>query len=304
MGWIQNNSFIKITLSFCLLVSALQCGAAHALDNNKIQIYVRDDVYNDYKRFLNGRSVSEISDFSGQYTRRDVVDMILTQQALRLGGFEKEFEYQTGNFNFTNTKLLQQGKLLLSMDSYWLEDAKALEEFVYVSEPLIKRGQYFAGIFHAQDNEKVKLLNEFSQLVNYTSVSTPRWRTDWETLHNLPLKKLYVEHEWISQARMVNMKWADFMLMPLMPSLNNEFNLEGIKLVAHPKLVVLLDGSRHLVVSKKHPYGAMAFKALATGLAMLNERGVILKAYQQAGFIPDLNKYKVLNQLPETNTKK
>ena len=224
--------------------------------------------------------------------------MILAQQALVLGGFTKQFEYQTGNVNFRNTKLLERGKLLLSMDSYWLEDAKAMSNSVYVSKALIKRGEYYAGVFFAPDNKKMQRLQSYQQLKDYTSVSTPRWRTDWETLHNLPLQKLFVEHEWISQARMVSMMWADFMLMPLMPSLKNEFNLEGIKLVAHPSLVVLLDGSRHLVVSKSHPYGKEAFQALQVGLEILRERGMIIKAYTQAGFIPDLSKYEVLNQLP------
>ena len=282
-------------------MGTLLCNVSHAHDNSKIQIYVRDDVYADYIRFLIGRRVNDVKDFSGQYIRRDVVDMILTQQALKLGGFSEVFEYQTGNVNFRNTKLLEQGKLLLSMDSYWLEDAKALEQFVYISKPLIKKGQYYAGIYYSQKNEKVLRLSNFYQLNDYTSVSTPRWRTDWETLDSLPLKKLYVEHEWISQARMVNIGWADFMLMPLMPSLNNEFILENIKLVAHPNLVVLLNGSRHLVVSKKHRLGKAAFTALQKGLEILNSKGAILKAYQQAGFIPDLTHNKVLNSESENN---
>jgi hypothetical protein len=289
---------MKVLLIAITFMAACFTHAAIAFDVNKIQIYVRDDVYEDYKRFLNGRNLEEISDFSGQYIRRDVVDMILAQQALVLGGFRKEFEYQTGNVNFRNTKLLEQGKLLLSMDSYWLEDAKSMSDAVYISEPLIKRGEYYAGVFYSPNNKKMQQLNSYAQLSEYTSVSTPRWRTDWETLHSMPLQKLFVEHEWISQARMVSMTWADFMLMPLMPSLKNEFNLEGIKLVAHPKLVVLLDGSRHLVVSKNHPHGVEAFKALQVGLKILNERGMIIKAYTQAGFIPDLSKYEVLNELP------
>jgi len=298
MGWTQNNKYLRSLYLVLPMLAVLFSHTVNALGINKIQIYVRDDVYIDYKRFLNGRNVSEITDFSGEYIRRDVVDMILAQQALALGGFTKEFEYQTGNVNFRNTKLLEQGKLLLSMDSYWLEDAKAMSDSVYVSKALIKRGEYYAGVFYSPNNKKMQQLQSYKQLINYTSVSTPRWRTDWETLHNLPLNKLFVEHEWVSQARMVSMMWADFMLMPLMPSLKNEFNLEGIKLVAHPSLVMLLDGSRHLVVSKAHPYGKEAFKALQKGLKVLRERGMIIKAYTQAGFIPDLSKYEVLNELP------
>jgi hypothetical protein len=73
---------MKVLLLVISLIAALLSNAAQALDASKIQIYVWDDVYDDYTRFLNGRHVEEISDFSGQYIRRDVVDMILAQQAL------------------------------------------------------------------------------------------------------------------------------------------------------------------------------------------------------------------------------
>lgn len=261
-----------------------------------IQIYVRDDVYKDYLNFLSGRSPLEIDNFKGSYIRRDVVDMILAQQALLLGGFDKPFEYQTGNVNFRNTKLLERGKLLLSMDSYWLADAQHYDSFVYISRPLIEKGDYYAGIFYSPDNKKMQALNRFEDFKGLSSVSTPRWRTDWKTLSGLPLKQLFTEHEWISQARMVDMKWADFMLMPLMPSLKNEYTLADIRLVAHPKLVVLLNGSRHLVVSKRHPDGKEAFAALQKGMLKLKEKGAIRRAYKEAGFIPDFAKYTVINK--------
>ncbi|WP_241651884.1 hypothetical protein [Pseudoalteromonas phenolica] len=154
MGWTQSNKYLRSLYFVLPLLAVLFCHAVNAVGTDKIQIYVRDDVYIDYKRFLNGRNVSEITDFSGNYIRRDVVDMILAQQALVLGGFTKQFEYQTGNVNFRNTKLLERGKLLLSMDSYWLEDAKAMSNSVYVSKALIKRGEYYAGVFFAPDNKK------------------------------------------------------------------------------------------------------------------------------------------------------
>ncbi|MBD1580900.1 hypothetical protein HC733_01220 [Pseudoalteromonas sp. S16_S37] len=257
-------------------------------------MFIRDDVYADYLRFLNGRTVAQIDSFSGDYIRRDVVDMILLQKALILGGFEKSFEYQAGNVNFRNTKLLEQGKLLLSFDSYWLADAQPLQQYLFISEPVIRQGEYYAGLYYSPDNTKVTALAGFEALKALSAVSTPRWRTDWDTLQKLPLKSHVIEHEWIAQARMVSMQWVDFMLMPLMPEKNNEYKLEGIHLVAHPKWVVLLDGSRHFVVSKRHPDGERAFAALQIGLAKLRAKGLIKRAYEQAGFVPDWSKMQVL----------
>ncbi|NOU51733.1 hypothetical protein HG263_14445 [Pseudoalteromonas sp. JBTF-M23] len=257
-------------------------------------MFIRDDVYADYLRFLNGRTVMEVDSFSSDYIRRDVVDMILVQKALILGGFNKSFEYQVGNVNFRNTKLLEQGKLLLSFDSYWLADAQPLQHALFISDPVIRQGEYYAGLYHSPDNTKVTALSGFDALKELSAVSTPRWRTDWDTLQKLPLKSHVIEHEWIAQARMVSMQWVDFMLMPLMPDKKNEYILEGIHLIAHPKWVVLLDGSRHFVVSKRHPDGERAFAALQIGLAKLRALGQIKRAYEQAGFAPDWSKMQVL----------
>lgn len=262
-------------------------------------IFIRDDVYHDYTRFLAGRQPQDITDFSGQFIRRDVVDMIIAQQALHLGGFDKTFNYQVGKINFRNTKLLEQGKLLISFDTYWYEDAKSLASKIHISDAVIRKGEYFAGIFASPNNEKVFKLQRRSDFTQLTGVSTPRWRTDWKTLSQLPLKDLVAEDEWLSQVRMVSMQWVDFMLMPLMPQLNNQYVLEDILLTAVPNVVILLDDSRHFVISKHHPDGTRAFKALQKGLTLLREQGAIEKAYRQAGFIPDLSEQLIINLPPK-----
>ncbi|CCQ09934.1 hypothetical protein PALB_7820 [Pseudoalteromonas luteoviolacea B = ATCC 29581] len=267
-------------------------------EHQHVEMFIRDDVYEDYLRFLRGRSPLDVVDFHGEYIRRDVVDMIIVQQALMLGGFDKPFEYRSGKVNFRNTRLLEQGKLLLSFDSYWLDDAKALEDKLFISQAVIRQGEYFAGIYSNPDNEKVAQLKSYNDFLNLTAVSTPRWRTDWQTLSSLPLKELFVEHEWLAQAQMVHRGWADFMMMPLMPSLNNAYQLEEIKLVAHPSLILELNGSRHFVISRNHPDGERAFKAIEKGLTLLREQNRIKRAYEEAGLIPDFTKYTIINANP------
>ncbi|MEO2280574.1 hypothetical protein [Pseudoalteromonas pernae] len=266
----------------------------HAVES-KIDIYIRDDVLTDYVAFLDGRSPLSISEFSTKRIRRDVVDMILAQQALKLGGFEPQFEYHSGKINFRNTRMLEQGQLLISFDSYWLQDAQAIEEHVYISDPVIRVGEYYAGVYSHPDNLGVQQSKHIDDFAALSAVSTPRWRSDWQTLEQLPLKKLVREDEWLAQARMVSMQWVDFMLMPMMPQYNNYYQLENIALKANANLVVLIEDSRHFVISKKHPHGQQAFAALQKGLAILREQGRISKAYKEAGFIPDLTKVTVIN---------
>lgn len=262
----------------------------------EVTIFIRDDVYEDYQEFLDGRDVLSIKNFSGKTIRRDVVDMILAQQALKLGGFPYNFNYFSGKVNFRNTKMLQQGKLLISFDSYWYSDAIALEEHVYISKPVIRKGEYTAGIYTSVDNKPVLAVKTLKQLQAFSAVSTPKWRSDWRTLKKLHLKKLVREDEWLSMARMVNLGWVDFMLMPFHSTADKSYSLDKIHLIPVPGVAIMLDDSRHYVISKKHPLGEKAFRAIRLGLIKLREEHKISKAYRQAGFFIDPNEYKILNQ--------
>lgn len=277
---------------FLLLSSTVS--AQNSSEN--ILIYIRDDVYEDYQNFLNGREPTEITNFSGKTIRRDVVDMIIAQQALKLGGFHYKFNYAPGKLNFRNTKMLSAGKLLISFDSYWLTDATALGNDVYVSKPVIRYGEYVAGIYTNPKNKAVLDIQELSDLEQFTSVSTKKWRTDWATLEELPLKELIEEDEWLSMARMVNLGWVDFMLMAFHSTADRSFTMDKVHLVPAPNVGILLKGSRHFVISTKHPLGQEAYIAIEKGLTILREQKRIAKAYSQAGFFIDKNKIKVINQ--------
>jgi hypothetical protein len=287
---------MKLFGCICGLVLSLACTADPALPKpEEIPVYIRDDVYEDYLKFLNGRPVLSIVDFRGTTMRRDVADMVLLQQALALGGFTRNFYYQPGKFNFRNTKMLESGDSLLSFDTYWLTDAKAMSGKVYISEPVVRRGEYLAGIYTSPENLPVLRTRTLAELRKFSGVSTPKWRTDWETMSALALKELIREDEWLSQARMVHMRWVDFMLMPFFHDEHGIYQLEQLRLKVVPGVAILLNDSRHFVVSKSHPYGRLANEALNKGLRILRENGRIEQMYKQAGFMLPKNSVQILN---------
>ena len=281
--------YLRVVCSFIFLFST-------NISAKEIAIYIRDDVFIDYQEFVNNRDLLSIKNFSGKTIRRDVVDMILAQQALILGGFNHTFRYIPGKVNFRNTRMLQDGKLLISFDSYWLTDAKRLQDKIYISAPVIRNGEYVAGIYTSPENKKVLNLKTLQDLKSFTAVSTPKWKTDWATLNALPLKELIREDEWLSMARMVNIGWIDFMLIPFHSTEDMSFKMDKIHLIPVPKVAVLLKDSRHFVISKKHPAGYAAYLAIEQGLKRLRNEGTIKQAYTQSGFFVDTTKFKVINQ--------
>ncbi|MBU2891970.1 hypothetical protein KO495_01375 [Colwellia sp. D2M02] len=269
-------------------------GSALAKGDN-ILIYIRDDVYIDYQKFVVDKNVMSIESFASKHIRRDVVDMIIAQQALILGGFSHQFHYATGKVNFRNTKMLQNGELLISFDTYWLADAKAIEDKVYISDAVIRNGEYIAGMYTSINNHKALAVKSINDLKDLTAVSTPLWRTDWQTIQSLPLKKVTREDSWLSMARMVNLQWIDFLLMPFNSTPDQSFTIDKIHLVPVKNIGVLLKDSRNFVISKKHPKGEEAFIAINKGLKILRQRGAIRKAYIDAGFIIENDNLTIIN---------
>ncbi|WP_100915108.1 hypothetical protein [Pseudoalteromonas spongiae] len=282
-------------MRWVVIFFVLNIFSSSSLQANVIDIYIRDDVYKDYTTFVNNRDITSIKNFSGKAIRRDVVDMIIAQQALKLGGFNFQFNYIPGKVNFRNTRMLETGKLLISFDSYWLADAHANANFLYITKPLIRRGEYIAGVYTKAGRENALGLAQMSDFKRLSAVSTPKWRTDWKTLSDLPLKELVIEHEWISMARMVNTGWVDFMLMPFNATADQSFKLDKINLVPVPNVAIELKDSRHFVISRNHPLGSQAYLALEKGLNILRKKGAIEKAYTQAGFFVDKQNLNIIN---------
>jgi hypothetical protein len=191
--------------------------------------------------------------------------------------------------------MLGSGRLLISFDTYWLSDAKALNDSVYISSPVIRKGEYIAGIYTSPKNKTVLAIKELNDLKNFSAVSTPHWRTDWQTLQALPLKDLIQEDEWLSQARMVSLGWIDFLLMSFNSTPDQSFNMEKIHLVPVPNIGIELKDSRHFVISANHPLGKAALLAINIGLDKLRNENKIKQAFTEAGFFIDRKKIKVLN---------
>ena len=297
--YFHQHSPLKSTIYFTLLPLILVLFSVTNqfafAKSDSILIYIRDDVYIDYQDFVGDRNIMNIDCFSGKRIRRDVVDMIIAQQALILGGFKHKFNYATGKVNFRNTKLLQTGELLLSFDSYWLSDAKALQDKIYISEAVIRNGEYIAGVYTSLKNHKTLAVKTLEDLKHLTAVSTPLWKTDWKTIQSLGLKSVIREDSWLSMARMVNLQWIDFLLMPFNSTPDRSFSMDRIELTPVKNIAVLLKDSRHFVISKQHAKGKQAFIAINKGLNILRARGAIKKAYVEAGFIIEDNALTIIN---------
>jgi len=267
-------------ICFLLILLFTTYSATSTAASDKIILTVQPDVYADYLCLLNERSPLEITDFKGECSRRDVVDIILLQQALHLGGFDLSVKFRTGQFELRNRKLLEEGFLLVSVDTFWLTEAQSVQEHLYISEPMLRNGEYIAGLYTSPNNKKALASRTLQQVQKLSGVSSKNWSGDWRAMQQLGLKKLVNEPIWVAQVKLVDRQFVDFMLAPF----NVDFARNGVILELIPQIAVKLAGSRHFVISKYHLLGEAAFKALNIGIATMRQRGLIHKAYADAGF--------------------
>ncbi|WP_082768828.1 hypothetical protein [Paraglaciecola hydrolytica] len=275
---------------FILLFSSFSLCSQAATD--KIILTVQTDVYEDYLCLLNERDPLDISDFTGACSRRDVVDIILLQQALKRGGLELPVSFRTGHYELRNRQLLEEGFLLVSVDTFWLTEAQKVQEHLYISEPILRKGEYVAGFYTSPHNKKALAARSLIDIQQLSGVSSQNWTADWQAMQQLGLKQLIDESIWVSQVKLVDRQFVDFMLAPF----NVGFAKNNLELVIIPNIAVKLDDSRHYVISKNHPLADSAFKAINTGIAKMRQSGQIHKAYSDAGFFYAIeHKWKIIN---------
>jgi hypothetical protein len=255
----------------------------------QLTIVINEDVYRDYLCLLNNQDVLSVQEYSGECSRREVVEIILVQQMLALGGFEYQFILDPEYYNMRERKLLEKGILLISVDSVWQSEAMSMSEHVYISPPLIRKEEYQVGFYAAVDNETALASSSIEELKRLSIVSNRNWTVDWKYLNKAGFKKIEHEEEWMSQAALVNKHLVDLMLIPFSNKDDFSYKIKNIELKPIPNFKFSLYESRHVVISKKHPLGKEIYQALTKGMKIMRAKGTITKAFVHSG----LFNYKV-----------
>ncbi len=248
------------------------------------KVIVQEDVYKDYKKFLDGQNPIEISQYGGQYSRRDVVELVIMKQALKLGGFDGEIEFFFSPTDKKNLATVRDGVAIARGTSFWKEELEKEKDKFYTSYPLIKKGDFVAGFYYSKNNEKIENNLTLDQLKKLSIVSSKDWIVDWDTLISLGFYNLYHVENWESMVNMIKFGRIDLLLAPFQNTDNLSLEIDGEIFLPIENIKIELLGVRTFVVSKVHPRGKEFLEALNRGLMEMDRRGLLDKIYTQSGF--------------------
>lgn len=270
---------LRIALTFLLL------GSSYAAANSPVIVYSNSGVMEIYDDFIGDRDKATIDDYTldSLHSSRSVTETLLLEQALIHGGFDQKVKLISERIDYDNKLfLLLSGKALIYAEAFLLDDFLPHQENLYITEPLIRRGEYFVGFYTSPENKKA-LAATPETLSQLTATSNNTWVQDWRALNSIGLKKVFHVASWIYMIKMVKNQQADIILSHFQPDERMRLMWEGHNLIPIPNMKLSLPGSRHFIVSKKHPQGEKLYIALNKGIKVLRNQGKIQKAYMQAG---------------------
>ena len=273
------------------LVTPLWAGAGQT-----IVAAVDEDIIQDYQLFVGTRDPLKITHFAGPGARRDVVELVLLQQALHLGGYQGSVTLRPENSYLRTLKLVNDGQVAISGAPKWLEDMQPYEDQIYISSAIVHEGDFIVGIYTRPDNRKALDATSLDKVRQLTAASNSHWKADVSTLKSLGIGRIYYSTYWVQIVRMVVAGRADITLAPFQSTPGMKIKVNNLALVPIPGIKVSLPGSRHWPVSKQHPQGEAIFNALQKGIAILEANHIIRQAYEECGFFhPGVQDWQLLN---------
>lgn len=265
--------------------------ATHA----RLQVAVPADVYHDYQCWLRQRQVQHITDYRGDCSRRDVIEVALLQQALALGGDDHALEWVMVDSYQRTLVEMDQGRMDMAATSLWQQDI-AQSDNLWASAPLLPAGSNLAQLYGRADTANATTLTDIKQLAAFRLVSSSQWQADWRLLNSLPHGALLDATRWQTMVRWVVTGRADLLLAPPLTTETAVLRVKDSELHPIPGGRLCLPGSRHFALSRHHPEANAIQRALDQGISRLRQQGRLRRAYEQAGALQPLT--DTLNRCP------
>ena len=247
-----------------------------------LRIGINEDLLAKYTMFVGDRDVLQITDFSGEGTRRSVVEVVLLVQALHLGGMDSPIEWRVLPNYSRIQRALQEGDIAIAASSMWNYDLVNMLKYTIASDALVADGEYQAGLYKLANNPLTIITPE--ELNNLTVISVASWTPDWTTLTSMPFKAVFDANNWDAMIRMIQAQRGDVILSSFKGSADMSFSEGDVTLIPVDGVKVSLMGSRHFVIAKQHPNSADILLAVNKGLSQLRNDGIVRKAFTESGF--------------------
>jgi len=263
-----------------------------------IKVTGKDTLKNKYLTFKarQNEPVEQITQRTGKHISQDIVNLLIIEQALHYGGMDIDYEFVSAPNVKRAMWLVKKGIALIASNSPF---SVTIDESVFKSSPILARHDFVKGIYGLASNKALMKVSSLKELQGFSAVTNANWQVDIETLQALKPKSLSITPLFNSVLQQIKHRDIDFTLLKTGTEVDKLARKYGVKLARVPGVGIELIGTRHFIVSKKHPDGEKVYRALEKGLAVLHAKGLILQYYRATGNITPKKEsnIKILNTI-------
>ena len=213
---------------------------------------------------------------------RSMVEFYILCKALRFGGISPSFTIKRYANSARSAVHAIDGSFMMRSFAPWEQENNHLEDF-YASDEVVKRGEFWVGVYTRPEYSELLKVNSIKQLRKFKAVTNKNWKVDWQTLHCMNVSTYNVSTR-VQMFKMIQSKRADFLLDAFSAEKDMSRQIAGVKLVPVQGIIVVLNGARRYFIRKKSHNAKEVFDALQKGLGIMRSQHLIYKAYQDSGF--------------------
>lgn len=255
------------------------------VDTGRIRVSLSATDTAKYLHFMADKKLTDTVTYqSPDLDTAQVLDAVLIAKAITLGGGNADFEFAKIPNSERERAMVLSGDITIAGTSQWDWWADENADAVYKSDVVVPNGSFEKGLYTTKARAEALTIKTQDDLTSITCVSNKSWRVDWNTLSRLKFKSLEAAPNTETMFKMVEGGHADLTVQSFSGTQDMSISVAGITLYPVKGWKVLLDGSRHYVVSKKNPHGKAAFEALQKGLAIMKRSDEVARALTESGF--------------------
>ena len=248
-----------------------------------------------YEKFIEEKGGDPLSviDFRSYWSQRGVVDIVLIQQALHLGGMEAEIEFLIVPNPARGQVEVKNGSAVLYAHDIWPD---SFDDSVHMSAPVLRPGEFEVLVFTLPGRSDVLAAESLADLRAFRPVIVQSWEKDRQVLESLGFTDIEEASRYELIFKMLRAGRGDFTLLSASGLQQAESSGDGMVLVPLRGMKIQFPYSRHFMVSRTHPMGDPVFRALEEGLGILHDRGIVTRAMTECGFISEtIRDWTILN---------
>lgn len=213
---------------------------------------------------------------------RGAAELLIICHALLLNGADSKVVLRGVPNHVRSLYLVESGLVDLAAESVWLDRIDLSK--VHASEAILDHGEFEKRLYTVAGHEMHTLNPDELDIRAYLGLILRTWEHDWYTLTQLS-HDVSTALDLDAMFRMISKGRADFTLLESHRHGRDYFKRDGVTLLPVDGVYVVLDGTRHLVMSRASPHGRWLQGMLNPGIKQLKASGRTTEIYAQSGFL-------------------